>query len=165
MIFVFVKNSDIKREYKSGTVLYVFTRKRTPNLCCFSPLSVHLPQDNNFVSKWNVRGPHSEAKTQRIFICNSTPQSITSSRFPSNASDFRWVRVQRPKCPFILCEAYCWLFILSEKMFIVSESRPILLMKILYNAVKRLRDGFASRHLSALSAIYTDSSNAMTCRS
>ena len=50
-------------------------------------------------------------------------------------------------------------------MFIVSESRPILLMKILYNAVKRLRDGFASRHLSALSAIYTDSSNAMTCRS
>ena len=39
-------------------------------------------------------------------------------------------------------------------MFTVSESRPILLMKILYNSVKRLRDGFASRHFSALSLIY-----------
>ena len=128
MIFVVVKNSDIKRQYKFGTVLYVFTQK--PLLffrhCRFIYLTIII------LPKWNVRGPHSEAKTQRIFICNSTPQSITSSRFPSNASDFHWVWVQRPKCPFILCEAHCWLFILSEKMFIVSESRRILLMKILY---------------------------------
>ena len=36
------------------------------------------------------------------------------------------------------------------KMFTVGESRPILLMQIMYNAVKKLRDGLASRHLSAL---------------
>ena len=155
----------ISRGSKFGTVLYVFTQKTYPKPLLFLRHCRFIYLKIIILSKWNVRGPHSEAKTQRIFICNSTPQLITSSRFPSNASDFRWVWVQRPKCPFILCEAHCWLFILSEKMFIVSESRPILLMKILYNAVKRLRDGFASRHSSALPAIYTDSSNAMTCRS
>ena len=35
-------------------------------------------------------------------------------------------------------------------MFTVGESRPILLMQIMNNAVKRLRDGLALRHLSAL---------------
>ena len=125
---------------------YTFSPLLFFRLCLFIYLKIII------LSKWNVRGAHSEAKTQRIFICNSMPQSMTSSRFPSNASDFHWV--QRPKCPFILCEAHCWSFILSEKMFTVSESRPILLMKILYNSVKRLRDGFSSRHLSALSAIY-----------
>ena len=49
----------------------------------------------------------------------------------------------------------CW------KMFTVGESRPIFVMQIMYNAVKRLRDGLASRHLSALSAIYVYSSNVM----
>ena len=46
-------------------------------------------------------------------------------------------------------------------MFTVGESRPIFVMHIMYNAVKRLRDGLASRHLSALSAIYVYSSNVM----
>ena len=32
----------------------------------------------------------------------------------------------------------------SWKMFTVGESRPILLMQIMYNAVKKLRDGLAS---------------------
>lgn len=49
MIFVFVKNSDIKREYKFGTVLYVFTQNLLQTFVVFLPLSVHLPQDNNFV--------------------------------------------------------------------------------------------------------------------
>ena len=44
-------------------------------------------------------------------------------------------------------------------MFTVGESRPILVMQIMYNAVKRLRDGLASRHLSALSAIPVYSTN------
>ena len=119
-----------------------------------SPLSVHLPQDNNFVEMeraWTAQ--RSKNTTHLCMQLDATiDESMTSSRFLSNASDFHWV--QRPKCPFILCEAHCWLFILREKMFTVSESRPLLLMKILYNSVKRLRDGFASRHLSALSAIY-----------
>ena len=46
-----------------------------------------------------------------------------------------------------------------RKMFTVGESRPILVMQIMYNAVKRLRDGLASRHLSALSAIPVYSTN------
>ena len=33
---------------------------------------------------------------------------------------------------------YCWLFILGDEMFTTGKSRPILLMQILYNAVKRL---------------------------
>ena len=33
---------------------------------------------------------------------------------------------------------YCWLFILGDEMFTAGKSRPILLMQILYNAVKRL---------------------------
>ena len=48
-----------------------------------------------------------------------------------------------------------------SKMFTVGESRPILVMQIMYNAAKRLRDGLASRHLSALSAIHVYSSNVM----
>ena len=54
--------------------------------------------------------------------------------------DFHWL--QRPKCSFILFEM-------------------ILVMEIMYNAVKRLRDGLASRPLSALSAIHVYSSNVM----
>ena len=32
----------------------------------------------------------------------------------------------------------CWLFILGDKMFTAGKSWPILLIQILYNAVKRL---------------------------
>ena len=37
-----------------------------------------------------------------------------------------------------LKNVYCWLFILGEKRFSVGKSRSILLIQILYNAVKRL---------------------------
>ena len=46
-------------------------------------------------------------------------------------------------------------------MFTVGESPPILLIQIMYNAVKILRDGLASKHLSALYAIHVYSSNVM----
>ena len=37
-----------------------------------------------------------------------------------------------------LWKIYCWLFILGDELFTAGKLRPILLMQILYNAVKRL---------------------------
>ena len=74
------------------------------------------------------------------------PVAVTSSIVVSSCikdsrqRDFHWL--QRPKCSFILFEM-------------------ILVMEIMYNAVKRLRDGLASRPLSALSAMHVYSSNVM----
>ena len=65
---------------------------------------------------------------------------VSSCIKDSRQRDFHWL--QRPKCSFILFEM-------------------ILVMEIMYNAVKRLRDGLASRPLSALSAMHVYSSNVM----
>ena len=95
---------------------------------------------------------HSEAETRLSFICKSTPQSMTSLRLPTADvidcgvelyQGFRATRLPvRCKGQKVLSSSVknvcCWLFILGEKRFTVGKSRSILLIQILYNAVKRL---------------------------
>ena len=95
---------------------------------------------------------HSEGETRLSFICNTTPQSMTSLRLPSTDvidcgvelyQGFRATRLpvvckgQKVRSSSVK-NVYCWLFILGEKRFTVGKSRSILLIQILYNAVKRL---------------------------
>ena len=68
-------------------------------------------------------------------------QPVTSSTVASSCitvskqHHYQWV--QRPKRSFMICEkCLYWLFILGDEMFTAGKSRPILLMQILYNAVK-----------------------------
>ena len=59
-----------------------------------------------------------------------------ASRFPRNTTT-RGCKGQNVRSSSVK-NVYCWLFILGEKMFTVGKSRSILLLQILYNAVKRL---------------------------
>ena len=95
---------------------------------------------------------HSEAETRLSFICKSTPQSMTSLRLPTTDvidcgvelyQGFRATRLLvRCKSQKVRSSSVknvcCWLLILGEKRFTVGKSRSILLIQILYNAVKRL---------------------------
>ena len=95
---------------------------------------------------------HREAETRLSFICNSTPQSMTSLRLPTTDvidcgvelyQGFRATRLpvrckgQKVRSSSVK-NVCCWLFILGEKRFTFGKSRSILLIQILYNAVKRL---------------------------
>ena len=71
--------------------------------------------------------------------CQPVTSSIVASSCITVSKQHHYQWVQRPKCSFILCEkCLCWLFILGDEMFTAGKSLPILLMQILYNAVKRL---------------------------
>ena len=72
--------------------------------------------------------------------CQPVRSSIVASSCikVSKQHHYRWA--QRPKCSFSLCEK-CLLLVIHprrDEMFTADKSRPILLMQILYNAVKRL---------------------------
>ena len=71
--------------------------------------------------------------------CQLVRSSIVASSYIKVSKQHHYQWVQSPKCSFILCEkCLCWLFILGDEIFTAGISRPILLMQILYNAVKRL---------------------------
>ena len=71
--------------------------------------------------------------------CQPVTSSIMASSCIKVSKQHHYQWVQRPKCSFILCEkCFCWLFILGDEILTTAKSRPILLMQILYNAVKRL---------------------------
>ena len=131
------------------------------------PLGIMRPKDQ---ATWTAQR---DRNTTQIHMQLATPQSMASLRLPSrymiylvgSRSDVIDCGVelhqgfQATRLP-LSTKAKMFVHPL-RKMFTVGESRPILVMQIMYNAVKRLRDGLASRHLSALSAMHVYSSNVM----
>ena len=131
------------------------------------PRAIMRPRD---YAKWTAQGGRN---TTQIHMQLATPQSMTSLRLPSRYMIYLvGSRSDVIDCGVELHEGF-WATRLPLatkakmfvhpfwKMFTVGEWRPILVTQIMYDAVKRLRDSLASRHLSALSAIHVYSSNVM----
>ena len=83
---------------------------------------------------------HKAPVMQACVECSCTARQIVASSCikVSKQHHYRWA--QRPKCSFSLCEK-CLLLVIHprrDEMFTADKSRPILLMQILDNAVKRL---------------------------
>ena len=106
---------------------------------------------------WNGRAQQGRNTTQLYMQLDTTIDDVTTlpnsdvidcgaqippSPSPFNACHAGYTTSSGYKgqnvCSFSLKNFYCWSFILCEKVFTVGTPRPILLMQILYNAVKRL---------------------------